>query len=284
MTLQPFVIRVPDDRLTLLAQRLGGAVWADEAAGAQPWEYGVPGGYLRELVEHWLHRYDWREQEAAMNRFTHLRGEVDGVMLHVVHERGSGPSPIPLILTHGWPWTFWDFEKVIEPLAHPERFGADVADGFDVVVPSLPGSVFSAPSLAKIGWRQTAGLWVRLMEELGYERFGAHGGDSGAYVTAQLAHQFADRLVGGHLSYPALLSPDVVFGRDDFTPEEIEDFDRQRDPALNMTHFLTHTLEPQTLGWALRDSPSALPRGCCIAAPCGATATVMSSVASPRTS
>jgi pimeloyl-ACP methyl ester carboxylesterase len=96
------------------------------------------------------------------------------------------------------------------------------------------------------------------MDELGYPRFGAHGGDSGAFVTAQLAHQFADRLVGGHLTYPALLSADAVFGRDDFAPDEVGDFDRQRNPMLNLTHFLTHTWEPQTLGWALQDSPAGL--------------------------
>jgi hypothetical protein len=193
MTLRPFHIQIPDDRLTLLDQRLRTAVWADQPSGAEAWEYGVPGGYLPELVEYWVDRYDWRGQEAAMNRWSHLRGEVDGVTLHVLHERGSGPSPVPVVLIHGWPWTFWDFAKVIEPLAHPERFGGDINDSFDVIVPSLPGSVFSSPSRPRIGWRQTASLWVRLMEDLGYTRFGSHGGDSGAYVTAQLAHEFGDR-------------------------------------------------------------------------------------------
>ena len=131
-----------------------------------------------------------------MNRFPHVRGEIDGVTVHAIHERGSGPAPMPLVLTHGWPWTFWDFAKVIEPLAHPERFGGDPADAFDVIVPSLPGSIFSSPVPAGIGWRETAGIWVQLMRELGYERFGAHGGDSGAYVSAQLAHEFADDLIG----------------------------------------------------------------------------------------
>ena len=211
-----------------------------------------------ELVDYWIEQYDWRAHEAAMNRWTHLRGDIDGVTLHVLHERGSGTAPVPLVLTHGWPWTFWDFAKVIEPLAHPERFGGDPEDGFDVVVPSLPGSVFSSPTPGGIGWRQTASLWVRLMDELGYERFGAHGGDSGAFVSAQLAHAHADRLIGAHLSYPSLLDPSAVFSRDDFDADEVEDFDRQRDPTSNMTHFLVHMLEPQTLAWALQDSPVGL--------------------------
>ena len=184
--------------------------------------------------------------------------ELDGIPLHFLHARSLSPHAIPIILTHGWPWTFWDFAKVIEPLAHPEWFGGDPEDGFDVVVPSLPSSVFSSPTPGGIGWRQTASLWVRLMSELGYQRFGAHGGDSGAFVSAQLAHAHADRLIGAHLSYPSLLDPSAVFGRDDFDADEVEDFDRQRDPMSNMTHFLVHILEPQTLAWALQDSPIGL--------------------------
>ncbi|MDT3439205.1 epoxide hydrolase [Pseudofrankia sp. BMG5.37] len=256
MTFEPFEIRIAEDRLRLLGDRLRTAVWADEAAGTDDWHYGVSGRYLRDLIEHWRNEYDWRGHEAAMNGWPHVRGEIDGVVVHALYERGSGPAPLPLVLTHGWPWTFWDFAKVIEPLAHPENFGGDPADAFDVVVPSLPGSVFSAPSRAGIGWRQTARLWVTLMAELGYHRFGAHGGDSGAFVTAQLAHEYADRLVGAHLTYPALLGVDVGgIRRDDFSADEVGYFDARRDQQANLTHFLTHTLEPQTLAWALQDSP-----------------------------
>jgi pimeloyl-ACP methyl ester carboxylesterase len=257
MSLRPFRVDVAQDRLTRLYERLRDVDWADEPDATDPWAYGVSASYLRELVEYWRHTYDWRQHEAAMNRWPHFRGDIAGVTVHVLLERGSGPDPLPLILTHGWPWTFWDYAKVIEPLAHPDRFGGDPRDSFDVVVPSLPGSVFSAPCPAGVGWQQTACLWTKLMDELGYDRFGAHGGDSGAFVTAQLAHEFADRLIGAHLSYPALLG-DITFGRDDFTAEEVQNFDRQRNPMLNMTHFLTHTWEPQTLGWALQDSPVGL--------------------------
>ena len=138
MPLKPFRIDIPQGRLDLLEARLRNTVWAD-VPDASSWAYGVAGDYLRELAEYWIEQYDWREHETAMNQWTHLRGEVDGVTLHLLHERGSGSAPVPLILTHGWPWTFWDFAKVIEPLAHPERFGGDPEDGFDVVVPSLPG-------------------------------------------------------------------------------------------------------------------------------------------------
>jgi pimeloyl-ACP methyl ester carboxylesterase len=258
MTLMPYTIQIPDDRVELLRSRLRSTEWADEPRVADSWHYGVPGDYLRELVDYWLEQYDWRAHEAEMNRWPHFRGEVDGVTLHVLRERGSGRAPLPIILTHGWPWTFWDFAKVIEPLAHPECFGGDPEDGFDVIVPSLPGSVFSVPSRPGVGWRQTAGLWVKLMAELGYHRFGAHGGDSGAFITAQLAHEFADQLVGAHLTYPAMLDPAATFSRDDFTEDEVKNFDDQGDPTLNMTHFLTQMLEPQTLAWALQDSPAGL--------------------------
>ena len=261
MTLAPYRIQIADDRLALLDERLRTTVWADVLAEGDDWRYGVPGPYLHELVTYWRERYDWRAQEAAMNRWPHVRGEIDGVTVHALYERGSGPAPLPLVLTHGWPWTFWDFAKVIEPLAHPERFGGDPTDAFDVVVPSLPGSVFSSPSRAGVGWRETAGIWVKLMAALGYERFGAHGGDSGAYVTAQLAHEFADHLIGAHLNFPALIGADLgALHRDDFAPDEVDfyDLDLQRIPQANLTHFLTHIFEPQTLAWAMQDSPVGL--------------------------
>ncbi len=259
MNLASFRIDIPDERLALLRARLRSTVWADEpVGGADDWHLGVPGSYLRELVAYWIDDYDWRAHEAAMNRFPHVRGVIDGVTVHTLHERGSGPSPLPLVLTHGWPWTFWDFAAVIEPLAHPDRFGGDPADSFDVVVPSLPGSIFSSPVPAGIGWRETAALWVQLMHTLGYDRFGAHGGDSGAYVSAQLAHEFVDRLVGVHLNFPAFIGADLAQTRDDFAPDEVDDFDRRPNVPNNLTHFLTQIYEPQTLAWAMQDSPAGM--------------------------
>jgi pimeloyl-ACP methyl ester carboxylesterase len=265
MALEPFHVHVDDARLELLHDRLRTTVWADELVGEgqDPWRYGVSGPYLRELVAYWLDRYDWRAQEAAMNRWPQVRGEIGGegggVTVHAVHEPGSGPDPLPLILTHGWPWTFWDFAAMIEPLAHPERFGGDPADAFSVVVPSLPGSVFSTPGRAGLGWQGTAGLWVQLMAELGYERFGAYGGDSGAFVTAQLAHEFADHVVGAHLSFPALIGANLAgITRADFGPEEVDFWDLQDFTGSTSTHFMTHIFEPQTLTWAMQDSPVGL--------------------------
>ena len=128
-----------------------------------------------------------------MNRFEHSRVSIDGVPVHFLRRRGTGPSPMPLVLTHGWPWTFWDLHHMIEPLADPAAHGGDPADSFDVIVPSLPGYGFSVPlQTLGVDIARIAELWVRLMRDvLGYERFGAQGGDWGAFVTAQLGHAHA---------------------------------------------------------------------------------------------
>jgi pimeloyl-ACP methyl ester carboxylesterase len=201
----------------------------------------VPGPELRRLAARWADGFDFDAQAAALNRQPHFRATVDGIDIHFIHRRGMGPSPLPLVLTHGWPWTFWDFAKVIDPLADPAQHGGDPADAFDVIVPALPGSPFSAAPDRPIGFVETADLWRRLLVDvLGYGRFGAQGGDSGAFVTAQLAHAHADVVIGAHLSFPALLGAQLG--------------DAGERPDL-MTHFLSHIFEPQTLAWAMHDSP-----------------------------
>ena len=175
--------------------------------GNEDWRYGTNRAWLEDLVDYWRNGYDWRVHEAAMNRFEHYRVELDEVPIHYIHRRGVGPDPMPLVLTHGWPWTFWDFAETIDALADPASHGGDPADAFDVVVPSLPGYGYSVPLLRTgVTVRTTAALWVRLMQEvLGYGKFGAHGGDWGASVTAQLGHEFPEHMVGVHLSLPVLM-------------------------------------------------------------------------------
>src|SRR6202020_995140 len=131
--------------------------------------------------------FDWRKVEREINSFSHYKTTIDGIPIHFIQEPGKGPKPIPLIMSHGWPWTFWDLHKVIGPLTDPASFGGDAADAFDIVVPSLPGHAFSAP-LTKPGvnWWETADLWAKLMTEvLGYDRFAAEGGDWGSLITSQ---------------------------------------------------------------------------------------------------
>ena len=197
----PFEIDIPESQLTDLRQRLENIHWAPDLEN-DDWRYGTNGAYLAELVDYWLGTYDWRKQERAMNAYDHFRVELDGSPIHFLHAKGQGPAPLPLILSHGWPWTFWDFEKVIGPLSDPAAYGGDPKDAFDVVVPSLPGFGFSTP-LTKTGinWWRTADLWAQLMRDvLGYERFCAHGGDWGSLVTLQLGHRYADRVHGIHIT------------------------------------------------------------------------------------
>ena len=220
-----FEIDVPQGALDDLADRLARTRFADDF-GNDDWQFGVPGDYLRAIVGHWRDHFDWRAQEAAMNRFANYRVDLDGIPVHFVHEPGRGPAPMPLILTHGWPWTFWDYEHLIGPLSDPVRFGGDAADAFDVIVPSLPGTAFSSPLRTPgIGITATADLWARLMRDvLGYERFAAGGGDSGAFVSVRLGHAYAAHVIGVHLNFPATVTMAALgtISPDDYSTDELE--------------------------------------------------------------
>jgi pimeloyl-ACP methyl ester carboxylesterase len=257
-----FDVTVEQDALDDLADRLRRTRFAEDF-GNDDWTFGVPGEYLRTIVEYWCERFDWRAQERAMNRFAHYRVELDGVPIHFVHERGRGPAPMPLILTHGWPWTFWDYEHLIGPLSDPVRFGGDPSDAFDVVVPSLPGTAFSSPlRTTGIGIPATADLWLQLMRDvLGYDRFAAGGGDSGAFVSVWLGHAHALNVTGIHLNFPAAVSMAALgsIHRDDYTPDEEQWL---TDPSAHArgtsAHMAVHVEDPQTLAWAMNDSPVGL--------------------------
>jgi pimeloyl-ACP methyl ester carboxylesterase len=252
-----------------LGRRLG----ATRLAPAFPddgWEYGASADFLAELVSYWRDGYDWRARESAMNELRHRRVIIDGVPIHYVHETGVGPDPVPLVLTHGWPWTFWDYREVIGPLSDPARFGGDPADAFDVVVPSLPGYGFSSPlPRPGINFWVTADLWARLMGDvLGYERFAAHGSDWGMYVTGQLGHKHADRLIGAHLTGTIALpkfNPTLTYRpwsdflsplRQDVAPgaeEALVSYERRR-----AGHLAVQMSDPQSMAHAMHDSPAGL--------------------------
>ncbi|MCB2063539.1 MAG: alpha/beta fold hydrolase [Novosphingobium sp.] len=261
----PYVPHIPEAILTDLQRRLENVRWAPEVGNAD-WRYGVNGDYLKDLAAYWRDHFDWRAQEAEINRFDHFRTEIDGVPIHFIRQAGEGPAPIPLILSHGWPWTFWDLRHVIGPLSRPEEFGGDPRDAFDVIVPSLPGFGFSGPpGEAGMNFWRNADLWHRLMTEvLGYPRYGAQGGDWGALVTTQLGHKYADSLIGIHLTNALPL--------DKFNSERNWDLNanavlpdapearaaaiaRQRKFA---SHVAVHVIDPQTLAWMAQDSPVGL--------------------------
>ncbi len=265
--IEPFVVHVDDDVLADLHDRLRRMRWPRDLANAD-WGYGTNLEYLRELVDHWMHRYDWRAREAAMNRFSHFRTTVDGVPIHFVHERGRGPAPMPLVLSHGWPWTFWDYRDVIGPLTDPAAYGGDPADAFDVIVPSLPGFVFSTP-LERTGihaW-STADLWATLMRDvLGYERFAAGGGDWGGLVTGQLAHKYPQLVLGMYVLGRAAPGLDTFSGARPWDPfgDTIAHLpDAARPQFIDWTrrfasHIAVQSLDPQTLSYAMHDSPVGL--------------------------
>jgi microsomal epoxide hydrolase len=197
--LEPFEISTPEEALQDLALRLRAARLPSDAT--DEWDAGISPVYLREVVAYWGDRFDWRAQERLLNRFRQLRVEVDGTRLHLIHEPGRGPAPLPLLLTHGYPDSCFRFYKLIPLLTDPAAHGGDAADAFDVVAPSLPGYGFSEPRTSKGGLFGFGDLWHALMTEtLGYERFGAHGGDWGSTVTEQLARSHSSSLVGIHLT------------------------------------------------------------------------------------
>ena len=261
MPIESFKIDIPDSTLTDLRERLARTRWPEDF-GNEQWQYGANTAYIKKLCAYWEKQYDWRAAEREMNAFSHFRTEIEGVPIHFIHERGKGPNPKPLILSHGWPWTFWDLKKVIRRLSDPAAFGGDPNDAFDVIVPSLPGYGFSTP-LRKTGinfWR-TADLWVQLMEQLGYKKFYAEGGDWGSLITAQLGHKYADRVQGVYLH---LMLPLSIF-QDAGADVSEYDADEQALLAKNMNFFANEsgysalqTTKPQTPAHALNDSPAGL--------------------------
>jgi pimeloyl-ACP methyl ester carboxylesterase len=255
---QPFRIEVSEPNLFELRRRLGAVRWAEDFGNAD-WTYGVERGWLAEMIAYWRDSYDWRAHEAAMNAYPQFRAGIEGIPIHFLHVRGKGADPQPLILTHGWPWTFWDFRDVIGPLTDPAAHGAPDAPSFDLVIPSLPGFGFSTP-LRKTGIEvpQIARMWVTLMTDiLGYPRFGASGGDWGASITAHLGHAHADVLTGVHIMFPTVPGVTATDIRDeDFAPSEawMPAHNRAAQDYLR-SHINVQSLDPQTLAYALVDSP-----------------------------
>jgi pimeloyl-ACP methyl ester carboxylesterase len=259
MPVQPFTIHIPQATLADLHQRLVTTRWPDQVADAA-WDYGTNLPYLQHLVTYWRDRFDWRAQEAALNRFAHFRADVDGFGVHFIHQRGQGPTPLPLLLLHGWPDSFFRFYKLLPLLTDPARHGGTADDAFDVVVPSLPGYGFSDKPLAhgfRLDW--VLHLLAHLMTDtLGYRRFGAHGGDIGSGLAAWLARAYPEALVGIHLTD---VSPghQVATPVDELTPAERAYLQaRQQWRMAEGAYFALQATKPQTLAYGLTDSPAGL--------------------------
>jgi microsomal epoxide hydrolase len=252
MTLiRPFRLDIPDATLDRIRARVADYPW-HEMPDDGGWAYGANLEYMKEFCAYWVEEYDWRKHEAAINRFDHFKAPVDGIDIHFIHEKGSGPSPMPLIISHGWPGTVVEFLDVIEPLAHPERFGGDAKDAFDVIAPSLPGFGFSGRPPRPYGPRKIAGVFGKLMKDvLGYEGYLAQGGDWGGGISTWLGFDHAPACEAVHLNIMMMRHQD-----DPQTPEEIEWAARfVREQELEEGYRTIQGTKPQTLSYAMMDSP-----------------------------
>jgi pimeloyl-ACP methyl ester carboxylesterase len=252
---QPFAIKVDDEVLNDLRARIRSTRWPQPAPGAA-WEQGTDLEYLRELLSHWAETFDWRAQERALNAFHHFRVELEGVRIHFVHARARHGGGIPLILTHGWPSAFVELLPLVPLLTDPENHGID-GPAFDLVIPSLPGYGFSERP-ARANYRSIAKLWHRLMRDLGYARYGAGGGDFGAGVATLMALDDPAPLLGIHLSNLEL-SPFIGAGAPPLSETERAYLaQRQRWDDVERGYSAIQSTKPQTLAYALNDSPAGL--------------------------
>lgn len=260
MIARPFQICIPDAAIEDLRARLRAARWPT-TLDAGTWDDGASVVFMRRLLDHWLDRFDWRVEETRLNRLPNRMVTIDGQDLHFLHRKGTGPSPMPLILTHGWPGSFVEFEGILPLLTDPGANGGDPVDAFDVVIPSLPGYGFSPPPVrAGTSSREIAMLWQRLMDRLGYARFGAQGGDIGAGVSTWLGRLYPDSVVGIHLNYiPGSFRPPVDEQSSPLTAEERAFLDAGTAwSAAEGAYAALQSSKPQTLSFALTDSPIGL--------------------------
>ncbi|HKC44690.1 MAG TPA: epoxide hydrolase [Burkholderiales bacterium] len=255
---QPFRLEVPEETLVDLRARLTRVRWPDEPP-LEPWSTGTSVAYLKRLVDYWRDGFDWRAEEAKLNALAQFTAPLAGIDVHFIHEQGKGPNPMPLLLSHGWPGSVIEFRKLIPMLCDPARFGADPRDAFTVVAPSLPGYTLSfKPGQKRFGVEEIAEAFASLMTDvLGYRRFGAQGGDWGAFVSSRLGLQFAERVIGIHLNLLAVRrDPKMV---EHPTPEE-EAFLRELARWLKEEtgYQWIQGTRPQTLAFGLTDSPTGL--------------------------
>jgi pimeloyl-ACP methyl ester carboxylesterase len=267
--IQPFRIDILQADLDDLADRLARTRWTNELppesreAGGQTgpvppgWEYGVPLDYVKNLVEYWQTRYDWRTWEARLNSYPQFTTTIDGQNIYFLHVRSPEPDATPLILTHGWPNTSVEYLGLVDPLTDPHAHGGDPADAFDVVIPSLPGFGFSGPT-TEAGWdaRRTANAWAELMRRLGYDRYGAHGNDAGAIVAPLQGRLDPDHVIGVHVNQIFSFPSGDPAEFEGLTREELQYLEFLQGFVERSVHDKVQEAQPQTIAHALADSPA----------------------------
>ena len=256
MQFTPFTIAIPDSAIDDLKARLEGTRWP--AATTTDWSHGQPVPFIRELADQWLKSYDWRKQEAALNAYPQFTAVIDGQTVHFLHVKSKEPGAFPLILTHGWPSSIYEFIDVIGPLTDPRAHGLDPALAFDLVIPSIPGYGFSP--LSGPGWdsARIARAWDALMRGLGYARYGAQGGDLGALISKELGLLHPEGLAGVHLQQIFAFPTGAPGEMAKLTPFELEGFKNLDKFQKYSGYQPIQQKRPGTLGFGLVDSPAAL--------------------------
>ena len=260
MSVNPFTINVSDNVLEDLQKRLSLTRWPDEIPGSG-WGYGTNLDYLKELVSYWQNDFDWKSQEKKLNELNHFTSQVKGLNIHFVHEKGKGPNSIPIVITHGWPSTFFEMHKIIPRLTDPASYGGDPSDSFDVIAPSLPGYGFSeASKTSGMDVKAVAAIWDELItKELGYPKYAVHGGDIGAGVTANLGYYHHKNTYGIHLTAVTRPMPYLGENSKSLTDAEKDHLNQRLDwEQKEGAYGHMHRTKPQTLSYGLNDSPVGL--------------------------
>jgi len=255
--IRPFRIETPDDQLLDLTSRLEKTRWPEKET-VDDWTQGVPLIYIMDICDYWANSYDWRRCEKRINSFPQFKTTIDGLDIHFLHIKSRHADAFPLLITHGWPGSIVEFLKIIEPLTDPIAHGGQADDAFDIVCPSLPGYGYSAKP-EQTGWNvgRIASTWAQLMARLGYERYGAQGGDWGSGVTSIIGLQDSSHVAGIHLNMPVVSARSMT--TTDITLDEqmaLSSLIQRR--KWDSGYSKVQATRPQTVGYGLVDSPAAL--------------------------
>ncbi|WP_062987198.1 epoxide hydrolase family protein [Nocardia anaemiae] len=259
--IRPFRIEIPQAQIDDLHARLANTLWPDEIPGSG-WDKGVSISYLKGLAEYWRSEYDWRAVEARLNELPQFVTDIDGQQVHFLHVRSPEPDAVPLVLSHGWPGSFIEFLDVIGPLSDPRAHGGDPADAFHLVIPSLPGFAFSevGPKVGDGSTEQYAQVVAKLMERLGYHRYGAQGGDAGFFVSTELGRIATDHVLGIHVNGPITLPSWSDGTEPDYSAQDRAKLDKLTgsESYTRFGYAMVQAGRPQTLAIGMHDSPAGL--------------------------
>ncbi|MDC3400700.1 epoxide hydrolase [Candidatus Pelagibacter ubique] len=246
-----FKVKISDQEIDSIYNKIKKYPW-HEMPNDGGWEYGTNLDYLKELSNYWVNNFDWRKSEAQLNRFSNFKSKVDDINIHFIHEKGSGSNPTPLLLMHGWPGSVIEFLHIIERLAHPEKFGGNIDDAFDVVVPSLPGFGFSGRPSRPMGPRKIANTLNKLMtENLGYKNYLAQGGDWGATIANWIGYDHSKSCKAIHINCLTMRHPDGPQSKQ----EEAWQLKFNKDQIMQDGYRTQQATKPQTLSYGMMDSP-----------------------------